>query len=408
MVTRQERLLVALLTTVQFTNITDFVVMMPLGPQLMRAFDIGPHGFGALVSAYNLSAGLSALVASRLLDRFDRKRALILLYAGFILGTVACACAQSYALLMVGRILAGAFGGVLGALVFAIIGDQIPYERRGAAMGAIMTAFSLASVIGVPLGLWAATRWDWHAAFALVALASIPALALAMLGLPRMRAHLVHPPSQASLFGFYRALLADRGHAAALTMMMALTFAGFTIIPFMATYMVTNVGLADGQLAYIYICGGVATIVTARVIGRLADRHGKHRVFVWVALLSLIPLIALTNLPRLPLAAALTVSTIFMILMSGRYIPASAMVTASVAAHQRGAFMSINSATQSLVSGIATTVSSMIIVSEAAGPIRHYDLVGLMSCVAVLAAVWLSRAVRTTDPERPSAPAPSV
>jgi predicted MFS family arabinose efflux permease len=267
-----------------------------------------------------------------------------------------------------------------------------------------MTAFSLASVFGVPIGLRATSVWGWHAPFVLVALASLPALALAIIGLPTMRGHLAQAPANRGLFAHYRGLLGDRGHLAALAMSVALTLSGFSVIPFMSTYMSINVGLDVNQLGYLYLIGGAVTVLTARLIGRLADRIGKHRAFVIIALFSTVPLVVLTRLPPLPLAAALAVSTVFMVLVSGRFIPASAMITATVAAPQRGSFMSLNSAVQSLVCGAATTMSSAIIVREGDGPLRHYDLVGLIACAATLIAIVLSRAVRTGDQSPPAAP----
>ena len=59
-----ERLLLLLLAAVQFTHIMDFMIMMPLGPQLMRDLDIGPAKFASLVSGYTWSAGLVGLVAT--------------------------------------------------------------------------------------------------------------------------------------------------------------------------------------------------------------------------------------------------------------------------------------------------------------------------------------------------------
>src|SRR5262249_36397041 len=158
-----------------------------------------------------------------------------------------------FAWLMAARIVAGACGGVLGATVFAIVGDQVPYERRGAAMGAIMTAFSLASVLGVPLGLWATGAWGWHAPFLLVALAGLPVFALVLAGVPSMRGHLAQAPPERGLLAHYRGPLADRGRLAALGMGMALTLGGFLVIPYMATYMAVNVGLGDQRLAYVYL-----------------------------------------------------------------------------------------------------------------------------------------------------------
>lgn len=56
-----ERGLLLLLAAVQFIHITDFMILMPLGPQLMRELDLGPGRFSALVSSYTLAAGLAGL-----------------------------------------------------------------------------------------------------------------------------------------------------------------------------------------------------------------------------------------------------------------------------------------------------------------------------------------------------------
>src|SRR5437773_4450007 len=118
-----ERLLLFVLAAIQFTTIVDFLIIMPLGPQYMRVFAIAPGQFGLIVSSYAISAGISGIAAGFFLDRFDRKRALLSLYTGFTVGTLFCALAQTYHLLVAARALAGAFGGVTGALILAIVGD---------------------------------------------------------------------------------------------------------------------------------------------------------------------------------------------------------------------------------------------------------------------------------------------
>src|SRR3954463_6522451 len=165
--------LLAVLAAIQFTAVLDFIIIMPLGPQYMRVFSISPGQFGLIVSAYAISAGISGIAAGFFLDRFDRKRALLGLYAGFAVGTLFCALAQTYHLLVAARALAGAFGGVTGALLLAIVGDVIPEHRRGAAMGMVMSAFSIANICGVPLGLMLASGFNWHVPFfALAAISS--------------------------------------------------------------------------------------------------------------------------------------------------------------------------------------------------------------------------------------------
>ncbi|MEK7748662.1 MAG: MFS transporter [Bacteroidota bacterium] len=146
----KENLLMLVLASIQFTYILDFVIIMPLGPQFMRVFDVSSQQFGLIVSSYTLSAGFSGLIGAFFIDRFDRKPALLTLYAGFAVGTGICALAPTYEFLVGARLLAGFFGGVLGSLVLAIVGDVIPYARRGAAMGVLTSAFSVASVRECP------------------------------------------------------------------------------------------------------------------------------------------------------------------------------------------------------------------------------------------------------------------
>src|ERR1044071_9174841 len=160
-----ERSLLLLLAGVQFTHVMDFMIMMPLGPQLMRELQLGPGQFSALVAAYTISSGLVSLLAAPFIDRFDRRRVLLLAYAGFTAGTLACALSQNAATLLVARVLSGAFGGVSTAMVLAIIGDVVPAERRAAGVGVVMTAFSLAAALGVPFGLRLAQLFRWEALF---------------------------------------------------------------------------------------------------------------------------------------------------------------------------------------------------------------------------------------------------
>ncbi|MDO9601869.1 MAG: MFS transporter, partial [Rhodocyclaceae bacterium] len=152
----RERVLLFTLAGIQFAHILDFMVMMPLGPILMQELAIDAHEFGLLVSAYTFTAGFAGVLTAMFVDRFERKRLLLTMFALFALATLACGLAPNYATLLAARGLAGAFGGVLGSMVHTMVGDLIPFERRGRASGTIMTAFSLSTVAGVPLSLFLA------------------------------------------------------------------------------------------------------------------------------------------------------------------------------------------------------------------------------------------------------------
>jgi len=296
----RERSVLLVLLGVQFTHLMDFMVLMPLGPQFMRIWQISTTEFAVLVSAYTLSAAIASLVCGLYLDRFDRKHALLFLYGGFTVSTVLCAAATDFAWLLAARTVSGAFGGVAAAAVYSIVGDVVPDARRGTAMGIVMTAFPISAVAGVPLGLTLANMFDWRAPFIFLGVVSSLVLVAATSLLPKMETHVTqarsrHPLRQA------QKVMSDRNHLRALTLTAVMIFGGFSVIPFIAPYMVGNVGLSETDLPWLYFFGGVATFFTSRLWGRMSDRHGKQRMFTIISCASIIPLLACTNLPPAPL-----------------------------------------------------------------------------------------------------------
>ena len=392
----REKWLLLTLAAIQFTAMLDFLIIMPLGPQYMRVFHIKPGQFGLMVSAYAISAGVAGVVASLFLDRLDRRPALLWLYFGFVVGTLLCALANTYPLLVIARVIAGAFGGVTGALILAIIGDMIPVERRGAAMGMVMSSFSVASICGVPIGLRLASDFDWHMPFYALSGLSLLVLVATAAVLPSLRRHLHHTREG----GAARQLLnviKHRNHQRSFLFMAVLTFMAFCMIPYISPYMVANVGLRENQLLYIYAIGGLFTVFTMNWVGRWADRSGKLRVFQICALSTVVPIVVLTNLPPVPLVVAVSVTTIFMIAMSSRMVPAMALMTVVVEPRYRGSFMSLNSSVQQFAAGLASLFSGFILGQSDTGQITHYFITGLCAVALAVWSIFIARSLRVVE-----------
>ncbi|NBO41496.1 MAG: MFS transporter, partial [Betaproteobacteria bacterium] len=197
---RRELALLLTLAGIQFTHVVDFMIMMPLGPQLTALFSISDAQFGLLVSAYTFAAGISGLLAASFVDRFERKRLVLVLYFLFALTTLGCAMAPTYGMLMLARTAAGVFGGILSAMTQTVIGDVIPFARRGRATGLVMTSFSLATVVGVPSGLFLANHAGWHSSFIAIAVACLLVGAMALVSLPTLDKHVAQARGQDVLF----------------------------------------------------------------------------------------------------------------------------------------------------------------------------------------------------------------
>jgi predicted MFS family arabinose efflux permease len=392
--TPAEWLLLLILGAVQFTNVIDFVIVMPLGPQFMRDLEILPRQFGVLVSVYGFTASLAGLLAAWFIDRFDRKKALLFLYGGFTVGTLLCAVAPNYSFLVAARAVTGGFGGIMGATILAIIGDVFPDSRRGTATGVVMSAFSVASILGVPAGLYLANLSGWPAPFWVLGGLSLAILFLVRGVLPPLRGHLAH--------GRYQAVnplevLRNPNHIQAYVLMTALVMSTFMVIPYIAAYAVANVGRQEPELPYIYLCGGATTLVTLPLVGRLSDRFGKLLVFRILVLLALIPTFLITNLPPVSLALVLVVSTLFMVTTSGRMVPAMAMITACSLPRYRGSFMSINASVQHMASGLASLVGAALLHKTEDGTLTGFSTIGVLAACAMVLSAILAGRLRPAD-----------
>ena len=398
---KRELWLLLTLAGIQFTSILDFMIMMPLGPQFTQMFHISDAQFGLLVSAYTLAAGASGLLASTYIDKVSRKRLLLFMYSMFALATLACGLAPTYELLMIARIAAGIFGGVLMSLSQTIVGDVIPFERRGRAMGIIMTSFSVSTVAGVPLGLFMATHLSWHAPFIGIAIIAFIFAGFAAATLPALSHHLHQEPP--STFDGIRQVLSDPNHLKAFLFSILIMFAGFTMIPYITIYMQLNVGMRPEQIPLIYLYGGVVTFFTARMFGRLTDSYGKAETFRVMAVLVCIPMIGTTLLPSgLSMWLVLPVSTLLFVFMSGRMIPGMAILTSAADPRLRGTFMTLNSSVQSAAMGVAAFVGGSLISRDAHGMVQHYWMAALVGATASLTAMLLVGSIRMDGLARPA------
>jgi DHA1 family inner membrane transport protein len=388
--------LIFALAFIQFTHIVDFMILMPLGPQLMRLFEIEPHQFSFLVSAYTFSAGVSALLASAVMDRFDRKKSLLFFFAGFTVGTLLCALSPNYYSLLFARALTGAFGGILNSLIFSIIGDSVAPHKRATATGYVMTSFSIASVLGVPASLFLANHFHWHTPFYVLAALSVLFWLYVFKRVPAQRSHL----SADTVHVWYRPLLnaiTVPAQRSALIFYFVMISGHFSIVPFISPSMVANAGMLEAQLPLIYFIGGMLSFVSGPQVGRLADKRGRDRVFIVSSLLCLLPIFLITNLSPIPVWQILTITGLFFVVAGGRMIPATAIITGTVEARERGGFMSVMSAVQQFAAAGGAMAAGAIVTRGDHGRLLHYNVVGYFAMICTVACIFLMRSFYRSD-----------
>jgi len=381
--TGYQRLIIAVLAFLQFTIILDFMVLAPLGAIIMPALKVPPAGFGGLVSVYAFSAGAAGLLAAGFSDRFDRKKLLLFFYLGFIVGTLLCALADSYRFLLIARIVTGLFGGVIGSIVFAITTDLFEYQLRGRVMGIVQAAFAASNVLGLPIGLYLANRWSWHAPFYLIVVTSTAVGILIVLTMRPINAHLRNKPDKSPLHHFVHTVSTPRYLQGFLATVLLAT-GGFMLLPFSSAYTVNNLGINVGRLPVIYMVTGIFAMGFGPLIGRLSDAIGKFKVFALGCAATIIMVLIYTNLGVTPLKLVILINVLLFLGVSSRMISASALISAVPSPADRGSYMSISSSLQQISGGIAAAVAGVIVKQAPDGVLQHIDILGYVLVASTL------------------------
>jgi predicted MFS family arabinose efflux permease len=379
-----EKFVIAIIALLQFTVVLDFMVLSPLGAILMPGLGISTSQFGLVVSAYAFSAGASGLCAAGFADKFDRKKMLLFFYTGFVCGTLFCGIASSYLLLLCARVLTGIFGGVIGSISFAIITDTFPMQVRGRVMGVVQMAFAASQVLGIPVGLYLATHFNWHAPFLMIAAVAVLIGAAIALKLKPVTGHLQGKQDQNAFIHLWHTASNPyyiRGFGATIL----LATGGFMIMPFSTVFLVNNILVPETQLSEIFFITGIASIFAGPFLGKQADKYGKYRLFVFGSILSIIMVIIYTHLGPNPLWVVILTNIVLYTGISSRMISSSALISGVPDMKDRGAYMGINSSIQQVSGGIAAFVAGLIVYQPAKdAPLQHFDTVGYVTACTML------------------------
>jgi predicted MFS family arabinose efflux permease len=370
------------------------MIMMPLSNYLIPYFRITAFQFSILVASYSISAFLSGLIIAMVIDRFDRKRSLLFAYTGFLIGTIACGFAPTYGLLLSARIMAGFFGGIIGAQVLSIVADLFVYERRGTAMGAVMSAFAAASILGVPLSLYLTNlfKFNWHVPFILIGTVGILLVPLIFRFVPNMTGH-IKKDNREPAFSPITSVFIVPEQRSVLLFSGLLMMGHFLIIPFINPYIEFNKGFSKELIPMIYLFGGIASLAGAIFLGRYSDRVGKLPIFLWSVFLSMFMVLIITKMPNVHFSIVLCFFALWFVMATSRAVTAQAMISEMVKPEQRGSFMSVNGSVQQLGSGLAALSAGAIVFTEKSGKISNYNWVGYLSILVLLFSMILAHIV---------------
>jgi predicted MFS family arabinose efflux permease len=383
-----QKYIIVLLAFLQFTVILDFMVLSPLGDILMKNLDMTTANFGFTVSAYAFSAGISGLLAAGFADKFDRKKLLIFFYTGFIIGTVCCALATNYALLLSARIVTGLFGGVIGSVSLAIVTDLFVIHQRGRVMGFIQMAFASSQILGIPLGLYFANHWGWHSSFLMIAGLGVLILVTIVIMMKPVTEHLKLQSDKNPFLHLWHTL-SNKNYQVGFAAIAFLSIGGFMLQPFGSSFLVNNIKISQLDLPMVFFYTGLSVLFIMPIIGKLSDKVSKFWLFTAGSILSIIMILIYTNLGAVPLWQIVGLTMIMFMGIMSRMVPATTLNTGIPEMKDRGAYMSITSSMQQIAGGIAAVCAGFIVHQESkTAPLENYDILGYVISVVTLCSVF--------------------
>lgn len=380
---------IVILALTQFSVVLDFMVMSPLGDLIMKNMKISPNEFGLVVSCYAFSAGLSGFFTASIADKFDRKKLLLIFYAGFILGTLLCGLATSYWFLVSARIVTGIFGGVISSISLAIVADIFEINQRGRVMGFLQMGFGMSQILGIPISLFLATTWNWQAPFYLiVGLATI----IFIIGFFVLKPVVGHLELQRdNPIKHMWKTISNRDYRIGFLATAFMSLGGYLMMPWGSSFSVNNVGISQKDLPLMFMIIGISTFTVMPIIGKLSDKFNKYSIFVGSSILMIISVVIYTHLGQTSFAILVIVNMVMMAGIMARIIPSQALTTAVPALKDRGAFMSINSSLQQMAGGIAALVGgSIVLQKDENSPLERFDLLGYVVIAAILINIFLT------------------
>ena len=379
-----ERSIVWILGIIQFVNILDFMMVMPLGPDFATALHINIADLGWVGGSYTAASAVSGVICSLFIDQFDRKTAIMAAFGGLMVATALGGFAWDFNSLLGCRILAGAFGGPATSLAWSIVADIVEPARRGQAMGKIMGAFSLAAIFGVPFGLEVARVRNWSTPFFTTAAIGVVVMVLIAKVMPSMRVHLQQDRKRQSPWS----MMMRPVNALAYLYVTIAMFASFMVIPNISAYVQYNMHYPREHLGWLYSIGGVVSFITVNLTGKMVDRFGSWAIS-FVSMLVFVVVLHVVFISPIEGMSVPVFFMLFMFAMGMRNVSSTTLATKIPKPQERAGFMSLFSCVQGIGMAAGAFFSTHMLTENSDKSLNGMDSIAILSSVLSVSVSFL-------------------
>jgi len=364
-----------------------FRITYPFLPAIARGLGVDLTSAGLLVTA-RASGGLVSPIFGPLSDHYGRKRMMLIGLVLLIMGAAICAVVPLYAAFMVAFVLFGISKAIYDPTMQAYIGDRVPYERRGRAIGVTELAWSGGWLVGVPSAGWLIAHAGWQAPFALLAVLSTAGLALIAWLLPRDVPIAQHTNTTLQLGVVFR----NRNLLAALLVTLLLMLANELTFIVYGAWMESRFGLSVVSLGVVSIAIGVAEAAGEFGSAAFVDRLGKRRaVLVGLALLG----ICYGVLPSLGQRLEWAIGGLVVLFVVFEFTLVSSLpLVSGLAPEARATAMSANAAAMTLARMIGSVSGTALFTWM--GKLEPNAVASVIASVAAFGVLWIFVRERAT------------
>ncbi len=295
-----------ILCTAAFLVFVQAFMVAPLIPRLVDVFGSDLAWVGLAVPAYLVPYGVATLAWGPLSDRFGRRSVILGSLTLFTLFTAATASAAGIRGFVAWRVATGIGASGVVPISLTLIGDVVPFEKRGRALGWLFGAIAGGTAAGATVGALMEPVIGWQGLFlAIAALAAALGFAAVTLGaIPRLPERAVSRLS-AIVRGYGSLLSLRRGRRTYVYVLInAVVQSG--VYTWLGLYLRQRFGLGEVGIGLALLGYGIPGVVFGPTIGRLADRHGRSRIIPFgVALTAMCALLLAAPLSLLVVQAAI-------------------------------------------------------------------------------------------------------
>lgn len=226
---------------------------------------------GQLISAAALLMCLGAPLLAAVVAGWDRRRLLAISMLWYAALHLACAAMPSFAALMPVRVLAMISPAIFTPQAAACVGLLVPPEQRGRAITFVFLGWSVASVLGMPIGAYVGGTLGWRSAFVLVALMGLVSAAWVWRAMPDG----VKPPALS--LAAWKETLRSRALMLCVAVTVLYSAGQFVLFSYFAPYYKAMINVTPGQLSLLFMWFGAFGFIGNVVMSRNIDRIGASR-----------------------------------------------------------------------------------------------------------------------------------